>query len=504
MNAQQITQETIQRSMQAAREALADPKLTRAISVGTGLVGYNLQAPAKQLVPLLSPFYNSIPRKTKPGANSDNWKAITAISSPRLFTGERKAGAKIAHTVADKSAGFKVQALLGDVSLEAVQASEGFDPALQKETANILLKGLQLSSQAYMFGVLTDLGVPAAPTVTEIESLVGATIGAASYFVRIVGMSGMAANRVTLDVPQDYDGTHARINGRAVAVVNPLRDDAGAAITAASGLTSISAEGTVTTTGTLNSLKITWTPVAGMIAYAVFIGTTTGAANLKCEAIVTQASVTFLTLAGTGLAGNAAEIPGADETGDSEAFDGIVSQLVAAGSGAYLKNVLGKLTGSNSEITEIQDAFATIYQTGKIGKFRVVISGVDERTLTRLGVSSQSMQIFAAPGIDGRVAMAVGAHVTDIINATTGDRCPVEVDPWLPAGTIIILPTEVPYANSNVSSPFEWVGSYDWMRWDYGSTPASGPVYLFETRCNGVLEALFTGGCGLLYNIFKG
>lgn len=504
MNVQAVTQETIQRSMQAAREALANPQLTRAISVGTGLVGYNLQAPAKQLVPLLSPFYNSIPRKTKPGANSDNWKAITAISSPRLFTGERKAGAKIAHTVADKSAGFKVQALLGDVSLEAVQASEGFDPALQKETANVLLKSLQLSSQAYMFGCLTDLGVPGAPTVSEIEGIAGATIGASAHFVRIVGLSGMAANRVVLDVPSDYDGTNALLNGRAVASVNPLRDDAGSPITANSGLTSISAEGTVTTTGSNNSLKITWTPIAGMIAYAVFVGTTTGAANLKCECIVTQASVTLRTLAATGIAGNNSEIPGTDETGDAEAFDGIVSQLVVGAAGAYLKNVAGKLTGSNSEIAEIQDAFASIYQTAKIGKFRVVVSGVDERTLTRLGVSSQSMQIFATPGIDGRVAMAVGAHVTDIINATTGDRCPVEVDPWLPAGTIIILPTEVPYANANVSAPFEWVGSYDWMRWDYGSTPSSGPVYLFETRCNGVLEALFTGGCGLLYNIFKG
>jgi len=504
MNVQQITQETITRSMQAAREALADPKLTRAISVGSGLVGYNLQAPAKQLVPLLSPFYNSIPRKTKPGANSDNWKAITAISSPRLFTGERKSGAKITHTVADKSAGFKVQALLGDVSLEAVQASEGFDPALQKETANVLLKALQLSSQAYMFGVLTDLGVPAAPTVTEVEGIAGATIGASAHFVRIVGLNGMAANRVTLDVPADYDGTHALLNGRAVAAVNPLRDDAGSPITTGSGLSSISAEGTVTTTGTLNALKITWTPIPGMIAYAVFVGVTTGAANLKCEAIVTQASVTLKTLAATGLAGNAAEIPAADETGDAEAFDGIVAQLVAVGSGAYLKNIGGKLTVSNSEITEIQDALATIYQTGKLGKFRIVVSGVDERTLTRLGVSSQSMQIFATPGIDGRIAMAVGAHVTDIVNATTGDRCPVEVDPWLPAGTIVILPTEIPYPSSNLSNPFEWVGSYDWMRWDYGSTPSSGPVYLFETRCNGVLEALFTGGCGLLYNIFKG
>ena len=504
MNALQATRDVIQRSLQAAREAIADPQLTRAISVGTGLVGYHLKAPATQLIPMMSPFYNSIPRKVKEGANSDNWKSITAISSPRLFTAERKAAAKITHTVVDKTAAFKVQGIMGDVTLEAVKASAGFDPALQKETANVLLKGMQLSSQAYMFAVLTDLGVPGAPTVTEVEGIAGATIGASAHFVRIVGLTGMAANRVVLDVPADYDGTHALLSGRAVASVNQLRDDAGAVITVGSGLTSISAEGTVTTTGAGNALKITWTPVPGIVAYAVFVGVVTGAANLKCEAIVTQASVTLKSLAATGIAGNNAEIPAADETGDAEAYDGILAQCVTAGSGAYVKNVAGKLTGTNSEITEIQDALATIYQSTKIGKFRVVVSGVDERTLTRLGVSSQSMQIFAMPGIDGRIAMAVGAHVTDIINYTTGDRCPVEVDPWLPAGTILILPLEIPYHDANVDAPFEWVGSFDWTRWDYGSTPSSGPVYLFENRCNGVLEGLFNGGCGVLYNIFKG
>ena len=38
----------------------------------------------------------------------------------------------------------------------------------------------------------------------------------------------------------------------------------------------------------------------------------------------------------------------------------------------------------------------------------------------------------------------------------------------------------------------------------YSSTPTTGPIYPFETRCNGALEAIFTGGCGVLYNIFQG
>jgi len=45
---------------------------------------------------------------------------------------------------------------------------------------------------------------------------------------------------------------------------------------------------------------------------------------------------------------------------------------------------------------------------------------------------------------------------------------------------------------------------YDWERWDYSSTRTTGPVYPFETRCYGVLRGVYPGGCGIIYNIFKG
>jgi hypothetical protein len=55
-----------------------------------------------------------------------------------------------------------------------------------------------------------------------------------------------------------------------------------------------------------------------------------------------------------------------------------------------------------------------------------------------------------------------------------------------------------------MAAPFTCVGNYDWFRWDYSSTTTTGPIYPFEVRCNGVLEGQFNGGCGVLYNIFKG
>lgn len=513
MDFQQLIQETLAKVAEATKAQ--GRQFQKTIDLSVGLVGFNLQAPAKQLVPLMSPFYNSIPRKVKPGANSDNWRTITALSSPELFTTENAAANLFTTTLANRSAAFKVTGVRGQVSREAQAASQGFDDALAKETSNTLYNALKLTGQAYLYGNVTDFGAPTGSiVVSEVNLPTGGQIAASAYFVRVVALTGMAANRVLIDVPKRYgsiDGggvgaTSSYFNGRAVGAggVNALLTvSAGSGV----GVSAISAiEGTVTTAGGSDGLKVTWNAVPGAVAYAVFVGTATGAANLKCEGVFTQTSVTFLSLAGTGIAGNAAEIPTADETGNALHFDGILPQCLAGGSGSYLVNVNGPLTGTAAlgEVVEIAEAFSAIYRTAKIGKFRLVMSGNDVRNLTQKGIVSNAMQIFAQPTAEGRVRMSIGAHVGEVLNPVTGDICPVETEPWAEPGTLFILPTEIPYPDANIQNPFEWVGNYDWERWEYASTPSTGPIYPFETRSNGALEGLFTGGCGILYNIFNG
>lgn len=494
----------------AAKAAMAD-QLGKAITVGTGLVGYNLQAPALQLVALQAPFQKTIPRVVKPGANSDNWRVISALAPSKPFTAEAAAANPFTTTLASKSASFGVIGVLGQVTLEAQRASIGFDDALAKETANALLLGMKLESQAFMGATYTALGNPSAPLSVAVQSSPAGSLApsATTYYVRIVALNILAANRVKVDVPGLFTSSNSLLAGRSVtrANFNPLvASDGSTPVTASSGITAISAEtNSGSQTGTSQSLKIIWSAVPGAVAYAVFVGTTTGAANLRCECIVGQTNVTLTSLAGTGVLGNDASVPSSDQTADTNGYDGIVPQLIASGSGAYVKSLGGTMTGAlaNGEVVELQDAFANIFQAAKIGKFRIVVSGTESRSLTKLGVISNAMQIFTTPGGDGRPIMTIGAHVGEIVNGTTGDRCPIDVDPWLPPGTILILPTEIPYPQANVAAPFTWVGSYDWQRWDYSSTTSTGPVYPFEVRNNGVLEGQFTAGCGVIYNIFN-
>jgi len=72
-----ITQE----SLDLIKGALATPDYTlaKSISTGTGLLAYDLQAPAKNLYPLVTPIRNIIPRVGGGVGTATNWRQVNAI-----------------------------------------------------------------------------------------------------------------------------------------------------------------------------------------------------------------------------------------------------------------------------------------------------------------------------------------------------------------------------------------------------------------------------------------
>ncbi len=490
MNLAQISQDTILLAQQSLLKAMEDGTLKKTIQTSTNLTGIVLEAPAKQLVALQAPFRQTIPRKVNAGATATQWKAITALSSPKATTTENAAGALFTTTVTPKTATYQNVALQGKVTREAVAASEGFDPALAKETANTLAIAMKLEEIQFLGGNITALGAPSTPAAAEVNAV--GTIGAVTVFFKVAAITLAAANRLAIDRPADVSGGNALLAGRAVAAFDPSVD----------GIGPLSAEvNTGAMGGTDNGVNLTWDAEPDAAAYLLFLGTSTGDANLDCEAVVTQTLVTITSLA----TGGAAADTLVANSADANSYDGIIQQLNAAGSGSYLKNVNAVLTGANGEITQIQDAFQSIWDTAKIGRFRLQVGGVDSRVLTRMGIAAGAgPTIFVDPQGVPRTTLMQGYHIGSIVNAVTGDVCPVDVLPWMPGGMILILPVEIPYPDANVPAPIDWVGGYDWERWDYASTPSTGPIFNFETRNWGVVRVLFTGGCGLLYNIHVG
>ena len=75
-----ITQE----SLELMNGALAQPDYTiaKSISTQTGLLAYDLQAPAKNLYPFVTPLRNIIPRVGGGVGSATNWRQITRLSAP--------------------------------------------------------------------------------------------------------------------------------------------------------------------------------------------------------------------------------------------------------------------------------------------------------------------------------------------------------------------------------------------------------------------------------------
>ena len=511
----QITKDTLAEAAKVIGAAQKDPNSLRKGVTVTGIsihgvFGVNLQQGMHSLLPLLSPFRGSIGRVNKPGSNSDAWKNITSVTMPKGTVAENAAASQQQMTWAQKSAAYKVLGLGDVVSREAQAASQGFDDALALATSICLLNAMRIEEQYMLGGNITPLAgasanVPGTPTVAATATTAGGiTASTTTYYAKIVALTLPAANRVVggMDRPAAVNANNDSV------LVGNVRAQTTSPFPITDGLSAVSAEGNSgSISPSAKCMRISWTPVPGAAAYAVFVGTTTGSANLALEAIVTQSHVALYSLAGTGIKANDGSIPtGTISSGDTLAYDGMIAQMVESGSGSYVKRVNTALSASSTtgEITELQDAFQSLYDTAKIGKFRVVVGAQESRSLTAKSVVSNSLNIIAQPNGSDRASLVQGAHIGSIMNAITGDLCPVETAPWLVGGNILILPTEVPYAHANISQPFQMAMGYDWERIDYAQTTSSGPQFPFEVRSWGVLEGLFLGGCGYLYDITRG
>ncbi|MGH7112347.1 MAG: hypothetical protein ACREFK_18225, partial [Stellaceae bacterium] len=69
-----------QQTLDLVKGALANPddQLAKAISLGTGLVAYDLQAPAKNLYPVVTPIRNRLPRVGGGTGTATNWRQVNA------------------------------------------------------------------------------------------------------------------------------------------------------------------------------------------------------------------------------------------------------------------------------------------------------------------------------------------------------------------------------------------------------------------------------------------
>src|SRR5579884_4175438 len=187
MNPTQETLDLVKTALAAPDDAIA-----KSISTATGLVAFDLQAPAKNLYPFVTPLRNAIPRIGGGTGTATNWRQVTALIGSGFdamgWVPEGQRSGTMSYTTATKSASYVTIGEEDAATYEAISAGRHFEDIQARMTFRLLQKLMLKEEMAILAGnASVQLGTPAMPSLSA--SGTGATLPAATYSVIVVALT---------------------------------------------------------------------------------------------------------------------------------------------------------------------------------------------------------------------------------------------------------------------------------------------------------------------------
>src|SRR5579871_3877019 len=133
-----------QDSLALLKQALAAPNydLAKSISTATGLVAYDLQAPAKNLYPFVTPIRNVMPRVGS--GTGTNWRQVNAIIGSGFdamgWVPEGQRSGQMSYSTSSKSATYVTIGEEDAATFEAISAGREFEDIQARMTFRLLQK----------------------------------------------------------------------------------------------------------------------------------------------------------------------------------------------------------------------------------------------------------------------------------------------------------------------------------------------------------------------------
>ena len=149
-----ITQE----SLDLIKGALATPDYTlaKSISTGTGLLAYDLQAPAKNLYPLVTPIRNIIPRVGGGVGTATNWRQVNAIIGSGFdsmgWVPEGQRSGQMSYSTSTKTSTFVTIGEEDAATFEAISAGRTFEDVQAMMAFRLLQKMMLKEEMAILAG----------------------------------------------------------------------------------------------------------------------------------------------------------------------------------------------------------------------------------------------------------------------------------------------------------------------------------------------------------------
>ena len=426
-----------QDTLDLVKGALASPDdgIAKTITTGAGLVAYDLQMPAKNLYPFVTPLRNAIPRVGGGTGTATNWRQVTALIGSGFdamgWVPEGQRSGQMSYTTASKSASFVTIGEEDAATYEAIGAGRHFEDIQARMTFRLLQKMMLKEEMAILAGNASlQLGTPATPSLSAAGS--GATLPAATYSVIVVGLtiegyqnSSLAAGIATTKTITGADGKTFVLNG---------------------GSSNKSANATqAVTLG--QTLSASVAALSGAVAYAWYVGTA-GAETL--QAITTINSATFAAPL-TGGQQAVSAVTADNSANPNYAYDGLLTAALKSGSNAYVKTMATGTAGTGTplgatgrgSVTEIDDMFQQMWNLYQVSPTVLYVNVQELKNITAKVLSNASGPLlrYAVNGTDGNpYDLAAAGAVSFYFNPFAlngGLKIPVRIHPRVPPGTII-------------------------------------------------------------------
>ena len=490
----QVTQETLELVKTAMKNPMVADDLIKAFTQSTGLVYYDLQAPALRLYPVITPLRNKIPRVGAAGGTATNWKAITGVDAARIGSGiaEGRRGGLIATTVAEYTASYKGLGLEDSVSIEAEYAGRSFED-VRAVAVEGLLRALMKAEEQVIWGGNNSVPLGTTPTPTVSASDTGGALSAGTWSVVCVALT-----------PDGYwrAGVAGGIPGR-IDRVNA--DGSTTSYGGGSAEMSAAATGVVGAGATGGKLAVMVKPVIGAAAYAWFWGS----AGQEVLGAITTVNSVVVTAVAAGTQ-KPSDVAASDNSTDGYIFDGLLAQVCSPGSGAYIAVQPTGTAGTGAPLTsdgaggivEIDTAFESFWANYRLSPQEMYVSSqeltaINNKVISGGGAPLYRFQIDAAnPGVV-RAGVTVGSY----LNKITNQEVRIVLHPNAVPGTILFYSDSVPYPLSGVQNLVQMKLRRDYYQIEW---PLHTRQYEYGVYCDGVLQNFFPPAFGIITNIGRG
>ncbi|MGH8321609.1 MAG: hypothetical protein ACRESI_06615 [Gammaproteobacteria bacterium] len=468
-----ITSETLQLLKAAYGSGLA--KAGNTVTTATGLVAYDLQAPAKNLYPVITLLGKSIPRVAGKGGTATNWRQVNSITGSGFdamgWVPEGQRSGVMSLDATTKAASYVTLGEEGALTFEAQSAAQGFEDERSRTSIRTLQKAM-LKEENAILGGNASLALGTAPTPTLSAAGSGATLPAATYSVIVVALT--------------YEGVQNSSVSGGVATSKAITGQDGNTYALSGGSSNKSTNATqAITLG--QTLTASVASVNAALGYAWYVGT---AGNEVLQTITTVPTAAFSKPLTSGT--QAATAVTADNSRNANlAFDGLLTTALNPANDAYVNAVAGAVLTASTKgsVNEIDAMLKSMWDKYRVSPTVLYVNSQEQQNITVkvLNASSTPLLRYTTNGTDPLAIVANGVveYYYNPFAINGGTKIPVKVHPFLPAGTIIGWCENLPafYQNDNVPNVAEMHIRKEWqdIEWPLVTRSYQHGIYVEET-----------------------